>query len=70
MKFQINERVIRLKDVYDQTSEVLHGKIVRVYGEISLIRNDYYPELYDVQWDGEKRIDRAFLPHGLTWERR
>lgn len=66
MKFQINERVIRLKDVYDQRSEMQHGKIIAVYGHMSK-RLGYYEELYDVQWNTGK-IQSAFLSHGLDKE--
>lgn len=66
MKFQINERVIRLKDVYNQRSEMQHGKIIGAYGCMSK-RLGYYTELYDVQWDSGK-IQSAFLPHGLDKE--
>lgn len=66
MRFQINERVQRLKDVYNQRSEMQHGKIHRVYSYTSE-RFGYYPEMYDVQWDAGK-IEVRFLPHGLNKE--
>jgi len=68
MRFQINERVQRLKDVFNQRSVMQHGKIQRVYSYTSkTLAHGYYPEMYDVQWDSGK-IENGFLPHGLDKE--
>jgi hypothetical protein len=61
-KFRLGALVRRRVDVYSDDSPWLHGVVTRVYQEQGSF--GYYPELYEVTWDGGRVID-GYLPHGL-----
>lgn len=65
-RFRIGDRVQRREDVYDQTSPMLRGVVTDVYSR--QYASGFYPELYEVQWDGRVGTDYGFLPHGLKPE--
>jgi hypothetical protein len=66
-RFDIGDRVQRLEDVYDQASPLLRGAVTDVYSRYYEV-GGFYPELYEVQWDGRDGTDYGFLPHGLEPE--
>lgn len=62
-RFEVGDRVTRLEDVYDQTSRLMTGTVIRRFSRQSELHG-FYPELYTVQWD-DGAEGRAYLPHGL-----
>ena len=60
--FKTGDRVKRTKDtyMYGAPTTMLHGTIVRCYAD-----GPRYLELYDVEWDGDGRISKGYLTHGL-----
>lgn len=63
-RFNVGDRVVRHRDVYDPRSRLMHGTVTarRVMGE-------HYPEVYDVEWDeAYKQSGAGYLPHGLDPE--
>ena len=70
-KFMPGDRVTRHKDVYDRSSPIMHGTVVKVYGRKfqSLCLGSWNDgELYEVKWDSGK-IGHAYFPHGLDKEK-
>lgn len=61
-KFNVGDRVTRLKDVFDQKSELLFGTVTKRYEKDSQF--GHYNELYEVLWDNGER-KQGYLPHGL-----
>ena len=62
-KLHVGDAVCRLADVYDNSSRMLHGVVIKCYRD-DASRFGPYPELYAVRWD-DGREQRGFLPHGL-----
>src|SRR3990167_11071141 len=56
-KFIEGHRVQRLHNVFDSSSEMMFGNIIKAYSEPN------YPELYDVKWDFDEA--GTYLPHGI-----
>lgn len=69
-KFKAGDRVVRLRNVYDENSELMHGTVLCRYAllaDTGILNLGDYHELYCVRWDDEK-VDNGYLPHGLDWE--
>jgi len=67
-KFNINDKVKRLVNIYDSLNGYKTGIIIKRYSEHkhkcgSVILGPY-PELYSVLWN-DGTIENGFLPHGL-----
>ncbi len=58
-KFEVGDTVYRHQNVFNQTSPLHEGIVLRVYGSIN------HPELYSVFWWDRLVLERGFLPHGL-----
>lgn len=67
-KFNVGDRVQRLANVYANGGLMLRGRVTKRYDHMSP-RYGYYPELYEVEWDGGGVV-KGFLPHGLDPEQR
>jgi hypothetical protein len=64
--FSVGDRVQRLMNVYDQSSQMRRGVVIERYRDLVSALGPY-PELYAVRWD-DGQIERGFLPHGLCRE--
>lgn len=64
-KFKVGDRVMRLSDVYDQKSPMMHGVVTEVATNVRK-QFGFYNELYSVKWDSGKTHYLAYLPHGLS----
>lgn len=71
--FEVGDRVVRPRDVFDAGSSLMHGVVVarysrpaRRYGDSTVLGP--YPELFAVEWD-DGRIQQDFFSHGLRKER-
>lgn len=62
-RWKVGDRVCRHEDVYDRSSGLLCGTVIRVYSDFESEFGPYR-ELYEVEWDGWIR-QCGFLPHGL-----
>lgn len=65
-KFNVGDRVTRRENVYDSSSNLMRGSVVRVYA-IQNTKFGPYPELYEVRWDNGS-VKGGYLPHGLDKE--
>lgn len=65
-KFEVGDRVQRHVNVYDRSSKLMRGVVVRRYAD-NYSRYGPYPELYEVEWDCGHNQE-GFLPHGLQAE--
>lgn len=68
--WKVGDRVVRHKDVFDDSSPVMHGTVSRVVVNIQPGQLGFkyaYPEIVWVRWDGG-REEGGYLPHGLGKE--
>ena len=68
MTHNVNDRVKRRVDVFDENSPYKYGTVVKCYSRAiknyGFVRLGPYPELYDVKWD-DGEIEEGYLPHGI-----